>query len=442
MLEILLAEAKELDNHGKTTREYFELFRDMVVAYLGGEEAAGADKDVEIVARLVQQATDSLKSHESSETRHSIPIDHTLQGLLELLHTTLAAARKRPALKAQVLDKVRETKLLDELLYQCLFYQEGKSAPVQRADGATAQASSKCGTSESRKSGFRVLQEYLTCLEPHEMAEFLEEAVMPLIKEVERPKRWRHSPSSKGRVHQHVGIVNLGCICYMISMLQQFFMVPQFRYQLLKAVDPSAEAWVEYKGEQVDDSLLRQLQRLFGFLQLSERHAFDPRDLCFAFKDWDGSPTPVGDQRDSEEFLHIFFDRIETLLKPTSQRDLLGDVFAGNRCWQLICQSCGAVKNRLELFYNLSLPVTGRSGVYDSLAQMVKGQTIEDYSCEACGIKASVTQRALLADVPNTLIVHLQRIGYSFDTGGREKVNTRFEFPNVLDLKDFSFKHT
>ncbi len=56
-----------------------------------------------------------------------------------------------------------------------------------------------------------------------------------------------------------MGIVNLGCICYMNSMLQQFFMVPAFRYQLLRAVDNSAVDIVEHKGMQIDDSLLRQL---------------------------------------------------------------------------------------------------------------------------------------------------------------------------------------
>ena len=36
-------------------------------------------------------------------------------------------------------------------------------------------------------------------------------------------------------------------------------MVPQFRYQLLKAVDTSPEEITEYKGEMIDDNLLRQL---------------------------------------------------------------------------------------------------------------------------------------------------------------------------------------
>ena len=44
----------------------------------------------------------------------------------------------------------------------------------------------------------------------------------------------------------------------MISMLQQFFMVPTFRYQLLRAVDESPEDIKTYKERKVDDSLLRQ----------------------------------------------------------------------------------------------------------------------------------------------------------------------------------------
>jgi len=40
------------------------------------------------------------------------------------------------------------------------------------------------------------------------------------------------------------------------------------------------------------------------------------------------------------------------------------------------------------------------------------------------------------------LIVHLQRIVFSFDTFNNEKINTKFEFPNILDLNKNSFKET
>ena len=108
----------------------------------------------------------------------------------------------------------------------------------------------------------------------------------------------------------------------MISMLQQFYMVPQFRYQLLQAVDASPEDIKTYKERKVDDSLLRQFQRLFGFLELSERAEVDPFDFCFAYKDLTGEPTNVAVQCDSQEFLHFFFDRMEDVLRGTSQKYL------------------------------------------------------------------------------------------------------------------------
>ena len=79
-------------------------------------------------------------------------------------------------------------------------------------------ATTKCRTEATRKSGFKVLHEYLHYLEPHEMVEFLEGCIMPLVKDVERPKKWKYAPRATGR-QNYLGIVNLGCICYMISML-------------------------------------------------------------------------------------------------------------------------------------------------------------------------------------------------------------------------------
>jgi hypothetical protein len=36
--------------------------------------------------------------------------------------------------------------------------------------------------------------------------------------------------------------------------------------------------------------------------------------------------------------------------------------------------------------------------------------------------------------------VHLQRIVFSFDTFANEKINTKLEFPNILDLKPYTLK--
>jgi ubiquitin carboxyl-terminal hydrolase 34 len=101
-------------------------------------------------------------------------------------------------------------------------------------------------------------------LEPHLLAEFLEEKVWNLIKDMKRPKDWKFVPSDNQKSvisssQNYVGIVNLGCVCYMNSMMQQFFMVPQFRYQLLRAIDNSPIDLKEYKGFMINDNLLLQL---------------------------------------------------------------------------------------------------------------------------------------------------------------------------------------
>ena len=75
-----------------------------------------------------------------------------------------------------------------------------------------------------------------------------------------------------------------------------------------------------------------------------------------------------------------------------------------------------------------------------SLKKMVEGEIISDYQCDNCKQRVDLKKRSLIAETPNVLIVHLQRLVFNFDTFQNEKVNTRFEFPNVLDLKPFSFK--
>lgn len=131
---------------------------------------------------------------------------------------------------------------------------------------------------------------------------------------------------------------------------------------------------------------------------------------------------------------------METLLKPTPQRDLLKNVFCGNQCSQLICPACGKVRSRLELFTNLSVQVKGFSDIHASLRSMLEGEILEDFRCENCQKKVNIRKRYLLADMPNTLIVHLNRIMYSYDTGENDKINSHFSFPQLLDLKDYSYK--
>jgi ubiquitin carboxyl-terminal hydrolase 34 len=59
-----------------------------------------------------------------------------------------------------------------------------------------------------------------------------------LAKNIKIHNSWSYTPSSEGKaIYGYLGIDNLGCICYMIAMLQQFFHIPTFRYGILGADD-------------------------------------------------------------------------------------------------------------------------------------------------------------------------------------------------------------
>jgi hypothetical protein len=90
----------------------------------------------------------------------------------------------------------------------------------------------------------------------------------------------------------YAGMANLGCICYMISTLQQFFMTPSFRARLLSWAEPSSD--LDGGGAAASsDSLMFQLQRLFAYLQESGKQFANPRALTRAIKDWDGNSLDV-----------------------------------------------------------------------------------------------------------------------------------------------------
>ncbi len=174
-------------------------------------------------------------------------------------------------------------------------------------------------------------------------------------------------------------------------------------------------------------------------LELSERHDYNAFEFCFAFKDLDGNPTNVVEQKDAQEFLNVSFDRIENLIKSTSRKYLMQSVFGGQTCSQIVCKECGTCKNRIEDFSNLSLTVKNIKSMEESLQKQVEGEVISDYECEKCNKKVDISRRVLLSSSPNVLIVHLQRIIFNFDTFKNDKINSYFEFPTHLNLAPYSF---
>lgn len=123
---------------------------------------------------------------------------------------------------------------------------------------------------------------------------------------------------------------------------------------------------------------------MFAFLELTNRKDYNPYQFCHSFKDYTGAPTNPAIQQDSQEFLNQIFDKLEKGLSKTPWRNLLDGVFGGRTCSQLICQGCGFIKEKFELFYNLSLTVKNMKSLSESFNHMIEGELISDFNCDEC----------------------------------------------------------
>ena len=237
----------------------------------------------------------------------------------------------------------------------------------------------------------------------------------------------------------YVGLKNIGCICYMNSILQQMYMVTPFRNAIISS-DDKKEIKTNtsiYNNRFFDDNLLHQLQKMYTFLTFSEKQAYNPKDFCSAFKDLDGQSINIHMQQDSQEFYNTFCDKIESLLKKTKFKYVIDNIFTGKMCSSVICEQCHNLSNRFEDFYNLSLEVKNINNLYDSLKKFTAPEKIEEFNCETCNKKVTIKKLTSLAKLPNVLFIHLKRFYMNYEKEETEKINSKFEFPNTINLKNF-----
>lgn len=306
--------------------------------------------------------------------------------------------------------------------------------------------SPKAKIRETRKSAYNLLLTLTICEETWsrkvvKTLELLKTRIKPL-------DTWNYSPTSQLRsLHGYAGIFNYGAICYMNSVLQQFFMIPQFRYSILAANDnlppemKEVPNWFISKNRTpglLDNNLLHQLQILYGYLELTDKQAYKPAGFCFAFKDFSGEPVNTSIQQDAQEFINLFLERLERCLGQTQYKNLLSNTFKGKIANQIICNECRNVSETYEDFYNISLDVKHSKSLHESFTKYITGDIISGYMCEVCNKQVDIRKRSLLHTLPNFLIVHFQRMVFNFDTMENEKINTRVEFPMNFNVFPYS----
>lgn len=406
--------------------EYFALLAKLIVMP-GAVEAVDPEQ-------LARDLANQIVSHpvvEASEEEE----DFLLRGTMLLLQNVLSVI---PAASQAAVKQNIGADLVEEVFNQCLF-----SIPQRGHSGGASLHPPKCKHPRTRAAAFALLAELANRCESNF------KAIVALVDEhhsLRAPMRKSTKQSSVSLSSSYLfaksktgyaGLKNLGCICYMNSALQQFFMVPDFRQGVLN-IEPSTDS-----DTPKEEDVLAQLQDIFAHLQETEKAYFDPKGFCNAFKDWEGNPVDVLVQQDASEFLTMFFQNVEGLTMGSKSENLLKDCFGGTLCNELIAEG-GKHSERGEPFFFISVPVQGNKTLYDALEQYTAGEMV-DYTWETNDengqvVKQSLptTKRVTIKTPPKHLIIHLKRFEFDFETMQQIKVNDRFEFPLELDLYPYT----
>lgn len=115
-------------------------------------------------------------------------------------------------------------------------------------------------------------------------------------------------------------------------------------------------------------------------------------------------------------------------------RHLVKSCYQGVSTNITMCKSCFNIVQTDEDFGTLQLNVKNQKDIYDSLRFMVAGEIVSGYRCSGCNKQVSIEKKLAIKKLPNTLIVHLNRIVFDFEKMGNLKLNDRLEFPNVLNV--------
>lgn len=371
-----------------------------------------------------------LFSHKSQENQFDDTED-TLQ--ISYLAFLEKIAKADDSISSQM-NKQDKNELIGFIFKECLFVIKENNLLLNQA---------RCKSKRSRFHAFELLKQLLKS-DSKQIIYFLATCINSLSKLIPvfaHQNLLNHDPGIKSH-NGFVGIKNLGCVCYMIATLQQFYCSPVFRYGILMATDGKEFTPSEFKGNVIDDNLFHQFQKMMAYLDISERKEYCPQDFCFSYKDYSGQPTNIMIQQDADEFLKVLLEKLENSLKNSPFAGVLNSVFLGKICNVIKCKSCGFEKTNEENFYNISLEVKKMNNIMESLDKLIEEEIISDYMCDSCKKKCDISKRALLKHLPNSLILSLKKMCFDLELLQNTKIHSRYDFPMNINLQKYMYKPT
>lgn len=267
-----------------------------------------------------------------------------------------------------------------------------------------------------------------------------------------------------------VGLKNVGNTCYVNSLIQTYFSIPEFTKAVLSFKPlPDKEHDNDNPRRSASIRLVVQLQRLFAKMIVSQSKYCDPSPVLGTLVDDFGNQVTIGEQQDVGEFGINFIARAEEgmlasrqveeakspdshLVESIKREGSLTRSATLNTMQQLLQSGDSIVAT---LFYGKQVELL-RANEVDSTAielrnEVAFGQidlnvdskelyaawddsyycTINDYAT-SLGHVTQATQEVWLQRLPAVLLFQICRVKYDHNSGMSVKDHSAFEFPQVV----------
>nr|XP_058972797.1 ubiquitin carboxyl-terminal hydrolase 40-like [Pocillopora verrucosa] len=234
------------------------------------------------------------------------------------------------------------------------------------------------------------------------------------------------------------GLQNQGATCYLNSLLQTLFFIPEFRDGLFRltsedlSYDPRGGTYPKVRV------IPHQLQKLFAKLLLLDQDSVNTSQLTDSFG-WTGNEG--FQQHDVQELSRILFGALESSLLGTPGEALIKNLYHGTSVTKVTCQECWQVSEREEDYLDLPLVLSGCKDLQESLSMSYAAMEIlegrNQYKCGSCNKLVNATKGSNIRTLPPILTFSLLRFDYDFQKGERVKDCKRYSFPVTLNMKDF-----
>ena len=247
---------------------------------------------------------------------------------------------------------------------------------------------------------------------------------------------------------KYVGLKNMTSTCYLNSIIQQLFMIKMFRETIMKIENP------------FKDNVLYELQLLFSALKIYEFPYYSPESFVIS------NNLNFHEQMDADEFYGNLIDKIENDIKkiysnkalnksegknPESSqkenknenykyKDVLDYFFGIKVLDELLFVDCGHKRYNEFCYNSIQLEIKEFNNIYESLKNYFRTEVMDGdnkINCEQCNMKRTCHKHLQLKSLPNNLVFSLKRFEFDYDMMSKYKLNKYFEFPHILDVKDY-----